>query len=207
METDNLVVIVRNEDIFPHIHEVPSLLRLKHFPNVTFAGVDSPEDTLDHTYQELFHSGGFVVSDDKVLETMTVGELKDVIKTLEKLNSHGRWKWLLHYRESKKLMEDARGDPAAHTKEFVLKSCQGTNITEVLHYHKCDSRSCVRFERFNCLLNLQIQHITKRFAVFLTENASASREALENKGILGLDVSGFLATAQEMVAPFGRGFW
>ncbi|XP_063164997.1 protein TASOR 2 [Candoia aspera] len=207
MEMDNLVVIVRNEDIFPHIHEVPSLLRLKHFPNVTFAGVDSPEDTLDHTYQELFHSGGFVVSDDKVLEAMTVGELKDVIKTLEKLNSYGRWKWLLHYRETKNLREDARGDPAAHTKESVLRSCQGANITEVLHYHKCDSRSCPRFERFSCLLNLQIQHITKRFAVFLTENASASREALENRGILGLDVGGFLATAQEMVVPFGRGFW
>ncbi|XP_058047902.1 protein TASOR 2 [Ahaetulla prasina] len=207
VEMENLLVIVRNEDIFLHIHKVPSLLHLKRCPNVTFAGVDSPEDPLEHTYQELFHSGGFVVSDDNVLEGMTVGELKDVIKTLEKLNSHGRWKWFLHYRESKKLKEDARGDLAANTKESVLKSCQVANMTEVLHYHKCDSKSCTRFERFNCLLNLQIQHITKRFAVFLTENASANWEALEDKGIFSLNISNFIATAQGLVAPFGSGFW
>ncbi|XP_060541169.1 uncharacterized protein LOC117657304, partial [Pantherophis guttatus] len=207
METENLMVIVRNEDIFLHIHKVPFLLRLKRCPNVTFAGLDRPEDSLDHTYQELFHSGGFVVSDDNVLAGMTIGELKDVIKTLEKLNGHGRWKWFLHYRESKKLKEDARGDPAAYTKESVLKSCQVANMTEVLHYHKCDSRSCTRFERFNCLLNLQIQHITKRFGVFLTENASANREALEDKGIFGLNITDFIAIAQGLVAPFGSGFW
>ncbi|XP_029141459.1 protein FAM208B [Protobothrops mucrosquamatus] len=207
VEMGNLLVIVRNEDIFLHIHKVPSLLRLKRCPNVTFAGVDSPEDALAHTYQELFHSGGFVVSDDDVLQGMSVGELKDVIKTLEKLNSHGRWKWFLHYQESKKLKEDARGDPAAYTKESVLKSCQVANLAEVLHYHVCDSRSCTRFERLNCLLNLQIQHITRRFAVFLTENASACREALEDKGILRLDITGFITAAPEMVAPFRSGFW
>lgn len=54
--------------------QIPSLLRLKRCANVTFAGVDSPEDILDHTHQELFHSGGFVVSDDKVLETVTIGK-------------------------------------------------------------------------------------------------------------------------------------
>uniref|UniRef100_A0A8C5SSR2 TASOR alpha/beta domain-containing protein n=1 Tax=Laticauda laticaudata TaxID=8630 RepID=A0A8C5SSR2_LATLA len=74
LERENLLVIVRNEDISFHIHKVPALLRLKHCPSVIFAGVDSPEDALDHTYQELFHSGGFVVSDDSVLEGMTVGE-------------------------------------------------------------------------------------------------------------------------------------
>lgn len=54
--------------------QVPGLLSLKHCPNVAFAGVDSPEDITVHTYQELFHTGGFVVSDDKVLETVTPGE-------------------------------------------------------------------------------------------------------------------------------------
>ncbi|KAK9400254.1 hypothetical protein NXF25_013273 [Crotalus adamanteus] len=111
VETGNLLVIVRNEDIFLHIHKVPSLLRLKHCPNVTFAGVDSPEDALAHTYQELFHSGGFVVSDDDVLRGMSV------------------------------------------------------------------------------------------------ENASTCREALEDKGILRLDITGFIAAAPEMVAPFRSSFW
>ncbi|KAG8138611.1 hypothetical protein E2320_004483 [Naja naja] len=68
LETENLLVIVRNEDIFFHIH--------KRCPNVTFAGVDCPEDALHHTYQELFHSGGFVVSDDNVLEGMTGGSVR-----------------------------------------------------------------------------------------------------------------------------------
>lgn len=50
------------------------MLRLKHCPTVVFAGVDSPEDITDQTYQELFHTGGFVVSDNEVLETVTLGE-------------------------------------------------------------------------------------------------------------------------------------
>ncbi|KAL8222498.1 UNVERIFIED_CONTAM: hypothetical protein K2H54_077095 [Gekko kuhli] len=197
-ETDRLVVIIRNEDIFLHIHKIPSLLRLKHLPSVTFAGVDSPEDFSDQTYQELFHSGGFVVSDDQVLETMTTGELKDVVKTLEQLSGHRKWRWLLHYKETKKLRENARVDPTARSKDSILRSCQGADFTEVLHYHRCDSRSAPRSECLNCLLNLQVQNISARLAVFLTENPSASREAFESKGILVLDVNTFVATAQDL---------
>lgn len=36
------------------------------------------------------------------------GQLKEVVKVLEKLNRSGRWKWLLHHRESKKLRGDLR---------------------------------------------------------------------------------------------------
>lgn len=56
------------------LEQVPCLLKLKHCPNVAFAGVDSPKDITGHTYQELFHTGGFIVSDNKVLETVTLGE-------------------------------------------------------------------------------------------------------------------------------------
>nr|XP_056702605.1 protein TASOR 2 [Euleptes europaea] len=206
-EMDRLVVIIRNEDIFLHVHKIPSLLRLKRFPNVTFAGVDSPEDILDHTYQELFHSGGFVVSDDQVLETMTTGELKEVIKTLEQLNGHWKWRWLLHYKETKKLRENARVDSAAHSKDAILRSCQGANFTEVLHYHRCDSRSSTRPEYLNCLLNLQVQHISARLAVFLTEKPGTSREALESKGILVLDVNTFVATAQDLATSYRSNYW
>ncbi|XP_060100446.1 protein TASOR 2 [Heteronotia binoei] len=206
-ETDRLVVIIRNEDIFLHIHKVPSLLRLKHFHNVTFAGVDSPEDILDHTYQELFHSGGFVVSDDQVLESMTTGELKDVVKSLELLNSHRKWRWLLHHKETKKLRDSARADPAARSKDSILRSCQGANFAEFLHYHRCDSRSVPRSEYLNCLLNLQVQHISARLAVFLTENPSASREAFESKGILVLDVKTFITMAQDSATPCRSNYW
>lgn len=37
-----------------------------------------------------------------------VVQLKEIVKALEKLNGNGRWKWLLHYRENKKLKEDVR---------------------------------------------------------------------------------------------------
>ncbi|XP_044887641.1 protein TASOR 2 isoform X1 [Mauremys mutica] len=207
LETDRLIVIIRNEDISLHIHKIPSLLRLKHCPNVTFAGVDSPEDITDHTYQELFHMGGFVVSDDEVLETVTLGQLKEIVKTLEKLNSHGKWKWLLHYKESKKLKEDIRVDSTAHKKNWILKSCQEANTIEVLHYHQCDSKSCTKSEHLKCLLNLQVQQISARFAVYLTDKPSVSREVFESKGILVTDVNNFTGTVQNVVAPFQSSYW
>ncbi|XP_028350653.1 protein TASOR 2 isoform X4 [Physeter macrocephalus] len=167
-EKDTLIVIIRNEDISSHLHQIPSLLKLKHFPSVIFAGIDSPEDVLNYTYQELFRTGGFVVSDDKILETLTLVQLKEIVKILEKLNGNGRWKWLLHYRENKKLKEDMRVDSIAHKKNLIVKWYQSANIIELLHYHQCDSRSSTKAEHLKCLLNLQIQHVHARFPVFLT---------------------------------------
>nr|XP_010303047.1 PREDICTED: protein FAM208B [Balearica regulorum gibbericeps] len=206
-DADRLLVVIRNEDIFSHIHNVPCLLKLKHCPNVMFAGLDSPEDITGHTYQELFHTGGFVVSDDEVLETVTLGQLKEVVKVLEKLNRSGRWKWLLHYKESKKLREDARVDANARKKHLILKSCQGTDLIEVLHYHACDFGSAPKAEYVKCLLNLQVQRVSTRFAVYLTEKPSGSREALESKGILVADVKTFLGTVEKAAAPFRRSYW
>ncbi|XP_019399336.1 PREDICTED: protein FAM208B isoform X3 [Crocodylus porosus] len=206
-EMDRLIIIIRNEDISLHIHKIPSLLRLKHCPNVTFVGVDGPEDVTDHTYQDLFHMGGFVVSDEEVLETVTLGQLKEMVKALEKLNGTGRWRWLLHYKESKKLKEDVRVDSNAHKKNLILKSCQGVNIVEVLHYHQCDSKSSTKSEHLKCLLNLQVQHISARFAMYLTDKPSISREAFESKGILVVDVNTFIGTVQKVAAPFKRSYW
>ncbi|XP_062490259.1 protein TASOR 2 isoform X2 [Pezoporus occidentalis] len=206
-DTDRLLVVIRNEDVSSHIHSVPCLLQLKHRPNVVFAGVDSPEDVPGHTYQELFHSGGFVVSDDGLLETVTLGQLKEVVNVLEKLNRSGRWKWLLHYKESKKLREDIRVDPNAHKKHLILRTCQGADLMEVLHYHTCDSVSPPSSEHVKCLLNLQVQHISARFAVYLTETPGVSREVLESKGILVADVNTFLGKVQKVAAPFRRSYW
>ncbi|EPY75691.1 hypothetical protein CB1_001581011 [Camelus ferus] len=186
-EEDTLMVIIRNEDIASHLHQIPSLLKLKHLPSVVFAGVDSPEDVLDGTHQELLRTGGFVVSDDTILETLTLVQLKEIVKILEKLNGNGRWKWLLHYRETKKLREDVRVDPTAHRKSLILKSCQSADITEPLPYHQCDSRSSAKTEHLKCLLSLQVQHVHARFAVFLTEKPVVSREIFENGGILVTD--------------------
>ncbi|KAM5285988.1 protein TASOR 2 isoform 1-T1 [Hipposideros larvatus] len=206
-ENDTLMVIIRNEDISSYLHQIPSLLKLKHFPSVTFAGVDSPEDVLNYTYQKLFRTGGFVVSDDRILETLTLVQLKEIVKTLEKLNGNGRWKWLLHYKENKKLKEDVRVDSIAHKKDLILKSYQSANIIELLYYHQCDSRSSTKAEHLKCLLNLQIQHIHTRFAVFLTEKPILFREVFENSGILVTDVNNFIGNIQKVAAPFRSSYW
>ncbi|XP_073857019.1 protein TASOR 2 isoform X12 [Macaca fascicularis] len=206
-EDDTLIIIIRNEDISSHLHQIPSLLKLKHFPSVIFAGVDSPGDVLDHTYQELFRAGGFVITDDKILEAVTLVQLKEIIKILEKLNGNGKWKWLLHYRENKKLKEDERVDSTAHKKNIMLKSFQSANIIELLHYHQCDSRSSTKAEILKCLLNLQIQHIEARFAVFLTDKPTIPREVFENSGILVTDVNNFIENIEKVAAPFRTSYW
>nr|XP_060515356.1 protein TASOR 2 isoform X1 [Panthera onca] len=206
-ENDTLVVVIRNEDIASHLHQIPCLLRLKHFPGVVFAGVDGPEDVPECTYQELFHAGGFVVSDDKILETLTLVQLKDIVKTLEKLNGNGRWKWLLHHRENKQLKEDVRADSIARKKNLILRSYQSANLIELLHYHHCDSRSPTKAEHLKCLLNLQVRHVHARFAVFLTEKPTISREVFENSGILVTDVNNFIENIQKIAAPFKSSYW
>ncbi|MGH0172306.1 UNVERIFIED_CONTAM: hypothetical protein FKN15_006146 [Acipenser sinensis] len=64
---DKLLIIIQNEDIAANIHEIPALVSLKKLPSVSFAGVDSLDDVKNHTYNELFVSGGFIVSDESVL--------------------------------------------------------------------------------------------------------------------------------------------
>ncbi|KAM4902079.1 protein TASOR 2 [Sylvia borin] len=201
---ERLLVIVRNEDISSHIHTVPSLLELKRCPSVVFAGVDDPEEVTGNTFQELFQAGGFVVSDEELLERVTLGQLKEVLKVLEKLNRNGRWKWLLHHRESRKLRGDLRDD--AQKKQLLLRRCQGEELLELLPFHTCDSTTAGP-RRVPCLLELQVQHIHARFAVYLTENPGSSREILESKGILVADINTFLGTVQELAAPFRRSYW
>lgn len=61
-----------------------------------------------------------------------------------------------------------RMDSVAHKKNLILRSYQSANIIELLPYHHCDSRSQTKAEVLKCLINLQIQHVDARFAVFLT---------------------------------------
>lgn len=64
-------------------------------------------------------------------------------------------------------------ESVAHKKNLLLKSCQGANLLELLPYHQCDTRAPTKAERLKCLLNLQIQHVHARFAVFLTGKLTA----------------------------------
>lgn len=52
-------------------------MTLKRLSCVSFAGVDSLDDVKNRTYNELFVSGGFIVSDESVLnpESVTIGKM------------------------------------------------------------------------------------------------------------------------------------
>lgn len=63
-------------------------MTLKRLSCVSFAGVDSLDDVKNHTYNELFVSGGFVVSDESVLnpESLTTGQCETSPRTPRKPN-------------------------------------------------------------------------------------------------------------------------
>ncbi|XP_066448221.1 protein TASOR 2 isoform X2 [Eleutherodactylus coqui] len=204
-ESQQFLVIIKNEDVFSSIHKIPYLMQLKLLPNVTFAGVDSPEDLTESAYEVLFQVGGFVASDKSVLESITLGKLKEVLAILEKMSRTSPWKWLIHYRENRKLKDDKRAE--ARTKMSLLKSYQQSNVIEILPYHQCDSRSKESSNELSCLLNLQYQHIHSRLAVHLTGTTSTVTEEYEQNGILVYDVDSFLRKIQKVDSQFQASSW
>ncbi|KAM9816027.1 uncharacterized protein tasor2 isoform X2 [Syngnathus typhle] len=107
-ESSSLLIVVRNEDISAHLSQVPYLLELKKSPGVLFAGIDEPHDLVNRTHQELFLSGGFVVFDGPALEALSLDTARRFSEVLRELNQTEKWKWLLHYRDSRRLKENAR---------------------------------------------------------------------------------------------------
>uniref|UniRef100_UPI00398F1CB1 uncharacterized protein n=1 Tax=Pristiophorus japonicus TaxID=55135 RepID=UPI00398F1CB1 len=185
-----LLVIIRNEDISAHLHQIPHLTALKQMPCVQFVGVDNPGDIKDQTFQELFSSGGFVVSDGTVLDTVAPEHLQQISDLLEQLSSERKWRWLIHFKELKKLKEMAREDNTAKRKISLLTRKITANIVEVLPFHECDSRCQVKPDYLCCLVKLQVQRISSRFAVFLTGKPE-SRDLFTQSGILVTDVNSF----------------
>ncbi|XP_048465953.1 protein TASOR 2-like [Rhincodon typus] len=185
-----VLIIIRNEDISGHLHQIPHLLALKQMPCVQFAGVDSAEDIKDQTFQELFSSGGFVVSDGTVLNNVTPECLQQISSVLEQLNAQHNWKWMIHFKELKKLKETAREDNTAKRKVSLLTRKIAANLVEVLPFHTCDSRSREKPDYLSCLMKLQVQKISSRFAVFLTGKLE-NRDLFAQSGILVTDVNSF----------------
>ncbi|OCT89248.1 hypothetical protein XELAEV_18017867mg [Xenopus laevis] len=195
-----MFVIIRNEDTSAHIQKIPCLLQLRLLPNVTFAGVDNPEDIMDSSYQELLQSGGFVVSDQTVMESISLDKLKDIFRLLKKMNKTSGWKWLVHYRENRKLKDDKRMGCVSQMKISLLRSYQLRNMVEVLPYHLCDSKKKEASDELTCILNLQNQRIQSRLAVYLTDKPSPVREEYRQNGILVLDVDRFIRRIQKLDA-------
>ncbi|XP_073675094.1 uncharacterized protein tasor2 [Garra rufa] len=183
-----LLIILRNEDIADHICEVPHLLELKKSASVLFAGIDRPDDVVNLTHQELFAKGGFIVCDELALDRLTLDDMKKVVGILEELDKQGKWKWFLHYRDSRRLRENARSSSEASKKRQFIDCCQKAGIVEVLPYHDCDVMSRERPDYLFCLTRLQIQNASFRFPVFITDKPA---ESFGTNGILTMNIYTF----------------
>ncbi|XP_051964819.1 uncharacterized protein LOC127630954 isoform X2 [Xyrauchen texanus] len=180
-----LLIVLRNEDILEHVCEVPYLLELKKSSSVLFAAIDRPDDVVNLTHQELFAKGGFIVCDETALDTLCLDNMKKVVTILEELDKKGKWKWFLHYRDSRKLRESARSCPESRKKQQFIDCCQEAGIVEVLPYHDCDVISRDRPDYLFCVTRLQIQNATIRFPVFITDTPA---DSFGKNGILTMNV-------------------
>ncbi|KAM8751226.1 uncharacterized protein tasor2 isoform 2-T2 [Acanthopagrus schlegelii] len=190
--TPSLLIIIRNEDIAEHICEVPHLLELKKSPGVQFAGIDEPDDVVNLTHQELFMRGGFVMFDRAALESLSLCNMKQISEILQELSRTGKWKWMLHYRDSRRMKENARLSTEAKEKTKFLNWCQEMGILEVLPYHECDLMSRDQPDYLTCLVRLQVQNISARYPVFITDTTTDS--GFGTNGILTLTFSSFLTS-------------
>uniref|UniRef100_A0A673KLT7 Protein TASOR-like n=1 Tax=Sinocyclocheilus rhinocerous TaxID=307959 RepID=A0A673KLT7_9TELE len=167
---DKLLVIIQNMDIAAQVHKIPSLVSLKKHPSVSFAGVDNLSDIQNHTYNELFQSGGFIVSDEHVLNpaVITAEKLQDILEYIEQLNSpQSPWRWRVHFKSHKKLREHSRLKPDALKLFEILNEYEKRHIVEILSYHDCDTPSR-QAPDLDCLVDLQARFIKQRHLIFLT---------------------------------------
>ncbi|KAM6325559.1 protein TASOR isoform 2-T2 [Podargus strigoides] len=200
-DLDKLLIIIQNEDIANLIHKIPGLVTLKRLSCVSFAGVDSLDDVKNHTYNELFVSGGFVVSDESVLnpESITTDKLEQFLKFLEDLNTpDGKWQWKVHCKILKKLKELGRMNANALTLLTLLNSYQKKHLVEILSYHNCDSQTRNAPE-LDCLIRLQAQNIQQRHVVFLTEKNLKTLSSYVDNGIVVATVDDFMQNFKSLV--------
>ncbi|XP_009894033.1 PREDICTED: protein FAM208A [Charadrius vociferus] len=200
-DLDKLLIIIQNEDIANLIHKIPGLVTLKRLSCVSFAGVDSLDDVKNHTYNELFVSGGFVVSDESVLnpESITIDKLKQFLKFLEGLSTpDGKWQWKVHCKIQKKLKELGRLNANALSLLTLLNTYQKQHLVEILSYHNCDSQTRNAPE-LECLIRLQAQNIQQRHVVFLTEKNLKTLSNYVDNGIVVATVDDFMQNFKSLV--------
>ncbi|XP_070793065.1 protein TASOR isoform X2 [Pituophis catenifer annectens] len=200
-ELDKLLVIIQNEDIAHLIHKIPCLVSLKRLPCVSFAGVESLDDVKNRTYNDLFVSGGFIVSDESVLnpESVSVDKLNEFLKFLEELSTPDeKWQWKIHCKIQKKLKELVRTNKNAMNLLALLSAYQKKHMVEILAYHSCDSQTRTTPE-LECLIKLQYQNIQQRHLVFLTEKNVSTFASYADNGIVVTTVSSFMHNFKNLV--------
>ncbi|NWR30380.1 TASOR protein, partial [Tachuris rubrigastra] len=198
---DKLWIIIQNEDIANLIHKIPCLVTLKRLSCVSFAGVDSLDDVKNHTYNELFVSGGFLVSDESVLnpESITTDKLKRFLEFLESLNTPDvKWQWKVHCKIQKKLKQLARMNANALSLLTLLNTYQKKHLVEILSYHNCDSQTR-NAPDLDCLIRLQAQNIQQRHVVFLTEKNLKAFSSYVDNGIVVAAVDDFMHNFKSLV--------
>ncbi|KAM4651518.1 protein TASOR isoform 2-T2 [Discoglossus pictus] len=199
--SDKLLIIIQNEDIALCIHKIPVLVTLKRLACVSFAGVDSLDDLKNHTYNELFVSGGFIVSDETVLnpESVTLDKLQGFLKFLEEVDSpEGKWQWKIHCKFQKKLKELGRLNASALNMLTLLNTYQKKHLVEILSYHSCDSQTRQAPE-LECLIKLQVQNIQQRHVVFLTEKDASLFSNYSVNGIVITTMEDFMQNFTKLV--------
>ncbi|MBN3302078.1 TASOR protein, partial [Amia calva] len=198
---DKLLIIIQNEDIAAHVHKIPALVSLKKLPSVSFAGVDSLDDVKNHTYNELFVSGGFVVSDDFVLnpDFITTERLQAFLKFLEEQNTpESSWQWKVHCKTQKKLKELGRLNSDALSLLTLLSVYQKKHLVEFLPYHDCDAPSR-HAPDLDCLVRLQAHNTQQRHIVFLTERRFEMFPHYCNNGILIASIDDFMDSFHSLI--------
>ncbi|XP_058500978.1 protein TASOR 2-like isoform X2 [Solea solea] len=200
--SSSLLIILRNEDIAEHISKVPRLLELKKTPGVQFAGIDEPDDVVNLTHQELFTQGGFIMFDRAALGDISLCNMKKCSEILHELSKTGKWKWMVHYRDSRRLKENARLSAEAKEKQFFLNSCRDAGILEVLPYHECDAMSRHQPDYLTCLVRLQVHNISARYPVFITD--ATTDGTFGRNGIFTLTVNSFLTNSSSEIFLFKK---
>ncbi|XP_032996838.1 protein TASOR [Lacerta agilis] len=200
-DVDKLLIIIQNEDIHSIIHKIPCLVDLKRLPCVDFAGVDSLDDLKNRTYYDLFVSGGFLVSDESVLnpESITVDKLNSFLKFLEALSTpDGKWQWKIHCKIQKKLKELCRTNRNATSLLTLLNTYQQKHLVEILSYHSCDCQSRNPPD-LGCLIRLQAEYAQQRHIVFLTEKNVLTFATYAENGIVVTTVDQFMQNFKSLV--------
>ncbi|NXK36351.1 TASOR protein, partial [Piprites chloris] len=200
-DLDKLWIIIQNEDIASLIHKIPCLVTLKTLSCVNFAGVDSLDDVKNRTYNELFVSDGFVVSDESVLnpESITTDKIKKFLEFLEALNTpDGKWQWKVHCKIQKTLKQLARMNANALSLLTLLNTYQKKHLVEILSYHNCDSQTR-NAPDLDCLIRLQAQNIQQRHVVFLTEKNLETFSSYVDNGIVVAAVDDFMRNFESLV--------
>lgn len=169
--TNRLLVVIKNKDIARHVYQIPGLVSLKRHHSVVFVGIDKLDDIINNSYNELFVSGGCVISDELVLnpDFISHDQLTSLLKAMEQQSSpESVWRWKVHCKTHKKLKEQARFRRDAASLLDILSAYQKRQIVEFLPYHRCDMMTH-QSPDLDCLLELQARYTQYRHTVFLTE--------------------------------------